>query len=144
MNCKSQCKPVVRKLNAYLDDELPEDKKKQISEHLSGCILCRQELDALRKVNSLLAEDREEFLPLSLRKKLIKIPEYSSQRRNRIKVTRAITPLPAAAAVLLTLISALFLGRTFLTYQKEEPGYESYQFAQDSFYTLWEEIAYER
>ncbi len=43
-------------LGAYYDGELPEARRQQVEEHLSGCPTCRAELEELRKLSSLLQE----------------------------------------------------------------------------------------
>ena len=49
-----KCKKVVRILPAYLDDELGAGVKKKVERHLKYCVLCRNELRALKESDRLL------------------------------------------------------------------------------------------
>ncbi len=49
-----KCKKVVKILPAYLDDELAAGVKKKVESHLRYCVLCRNELSALKESDRLL------------------------------------------------------------------------------------------
>jgi predicted anti-sigma-YlaC factor YlaD len=138
------CKEIYRKLNAYLDKELPAKEEKHITGHLLTCKSCRREFDSLQKLNTLLGERQTETISHSLLQKLEDIPAREGKISGINKAFGRFSLFPAAAAVLLTLFSALLLGRTYLsTGRYESTTTDSYQIAQESFYTLWEEIVNE-
>lgn len=51
---KHSCKKVRKKLIAFLNHQLEEDKAKEIEQHLSGCSSCRKEEEELRATWNLL------------------------------------------------------------------------------------------
>jgi len=145
MNDKVVCRRVIRKLNAFLDDELSSEDKKLLATHLLSCKSCRLEYNTLKKINEELQylQDEKHF-PLSLKMKLLDIPTKEKQKPSRKNIVRRYASLPAAAMILLTLFSALLLGKIYLDNTNESlTDYQNYQIAQESFYNLWEEIAYE-
>jgi anti-sigma factor RsiW len=48
-----QCNDVVELVTAYLDDELPEDVRAQVDEHLAGCDGCQNVLAQWRTIVAL-------------------------------------------------------------------------------------------
>ena len=50
------CRTVERKLNAFLDAELPAAERARVEAHLRECASCRQALDQLRRVAAALAQ----------------------------------------------------------------------------------------
>jgi anti-sigma factor RsiW len=48
-----QCNAVVELVTAYLDDELPEDVRAQVDEHLAGCDGCQNVLAQWRTIAAL-------------------------------------------------------------------------------------------
>jgi|GEM_PF-2365188 predicted anti-sigma-YlaC factor YlaD len=144
MKERRECKKIRVKINAYIDNELTAEEQKVVAGHILGCEYCRKEYDSLKRVNALLNEYHQEDLPQSLKNRLYSIPEQQGGFRKGYSVPRKLAVLPTAAAILLTLFSALFLGRTFLA-QTPDSAYldEDYQLAQSSFYDMWEMIGYE-
>jgi len=49
------CKKAKRKLNRYLDGELPVRDRDHVEQHLRGCLSCRNELERLRGVAGAMA-----------------------------------------------------------------------------------------
>lgn len=144
MKERLKCKRVLKRLNAFSDKELENYEAKQIAEHLISCESCRKELESLQSINRLLDKVQEIELSPSLQKRLALIPQTKPKRNSRFRTPVRVAPLPAAAAVLLTLFSAILLGRSFITIQESsETTYDSYSIAQESFYTIWEEISHE-
>lgn len=52
-------------LNAWLDDAITDEERRFVFGHLASCTACREELEALRLVKSLLSEFPEPALPRS-------------------------------------------------------------------------------
>jgi len=50
------CLTVKRKLNAFLDAEIPAAERARVEEHLRECASCRQALDRLRGIAATLAQ----------------------------------------------------------------------------------------
>jgi len=48
------CHHIIRQLSAFLDDELPEKKRRRVMEHLRACSGCETHLETLRRNNYLL------------------------------------------------------------------------------------------
>jgi len=48
-----ECKDFVEVMTAYLDDELPEDVRAQVDEHLGGCDGCQNVLAQWRTIVAL-------------------------------------------------------------------------------------------
>lgn len=58
-------KHVMELLNAYLDGELKGSHLQQVEVHLAECNLCREELEALARISSLVREvPAPEFMPV--------------------------------------------------------------------------------
>jgi anti-sigma factor RsiW len=56
--------PIFNKLDAYLDGELNQRDRTEVEAHLETCSMCREELDDLRQLSSLLkAAPQPEFTP---------------------------------------------------------------------------------
>ncbi|MBW6515539.1 MAG: zf-HC2 domain-containing protein [Candidatus Cloacimonetes bacterium] len=144
MKGKIKCKKVIQILNAFIDNELSREDKMLVAEHLLSCKSCRKEYDSLNRINELLFDFTTEPLPSTLRLKLLSIPQKEIKKTFRTNLLRRYISIPAAAAILLTLVSAITLG---LLYQNSNIGtqslYNDYQIAQQSFYTIWEGITYE-
>ena len=49
-----KCNEIREKLSLYLDDELNEDEKKLIDEHLESCHECKKEFEEYKKIISIL------------------------------------------------------------------------------------------
>ena len=144
MKDKKVCKKTVGKLNAFLDKELPQEEMVFFSEHLLSCAECRAEFDSIKQVNEMLSAYKPEPMPEIIRTKLLLIPQKERANGKVKTFIRRIAPVPAAAALLLTMFFSLILGRTFLNYQNELfADQDSYQLAQESFYTVWEDIGNE-
>jgi len=102
MNCKS----VQNRLSAYLDRELGGDELLQIRAHISSCRECRNEVDGLRALKSLLGgvscpeppEGLSERLTASMMKMRIEEP------RKSFRVSALMFASVAACSMLATLL----------------------------------------
>lgn len=142
MKEKRVCKTIIGKINAYLDKEFPEGDMKLVAEHLIICNGCRLEYESLKRVNEQLNLCRTEPIPLALLEKLSGIPfNQKSQSRG---FRQKFLPLPAAAAVLLTILSAVLLGTSYMANVNDRgENHDNLLIAQESLYNVWEEIAHE-
>jgi len=144
MRDQMKCRRVINQLNAFADKELSSEDMKLVTEHLLACQKCRKEHDYYLQINNILDSKQTGQLPLKLREKLVNIPRLENRKVIKINRIRRFSPVPAAAAILLTLFSAVLLGRSYLKISHNtQTGYENYQLAQESFYRIWEEITYE-
>ncbi len=144
MEERRRCKEIRPKISAYLDNELTVEEQIAVARHILSCEECRREHDSLKSIDTLLLDYHKEELPQSLKNRLYSIPEQREVIRKGYAVPGKLSALPTAAAILLTLFSALLLGRTFLAQSPDGNSlYENYQLAQSSFYDMWEVISYE-
>jgi anti-sigma factor (TIGR02949 family) len=66
-----ECDERLKKLNAMLDGELPDDLCRQLQEHLDDCPACRVVLDTLQQTIRLFEGQREvAALPVPFRERL--------------------------------------------------------------------------
>ncbi len=110
-----KCKKVVRILPAYLDDELAAGVKKKVERHLKYCVLCRNELSALKESDRLLdvwngIEPRKDFVGAIVSSIERESEEmswadrfYDSIVRNKYKLVTAGANLLILAIILLNL-----------------------------------------
>jgi anti-sigma factor RsiW len=122
------------RLSAFLDDEVSEEERTEISEHLKVCSSCRKEAGELSQVSELFTPVEDvQVSPYFLTRLKLRISEEkarSSVRWPFLKWIRELRferiPIPAATAALLVL--ALMLGSRLGTviYQErlEEPDVE--------------------
>jgi len=108
-----KCEKITNKLGAYLDDELDEQIRRQVEEHLRQCPACTAELQELRHLSRYLdmvpePEMRESFADDICEK-------ASEQRRLTGKIVpfallRDLTRLPNAAAAMAAIALGVLLG----------------------------------
>ena len=60
------CAKNRKRLNAYMDGELPERKRRNVERHLAHCSACRLELEGLRGLGPLLRHDEAPPVPAGL------------------------------------------------------------------------------
>ncbi|CAN5899213.1 hypothetical protein BH23ACT8_BH23ACT8_06000 [soil metagenome] len=85
------CHDVEPVLSAYLDGELDTTAPK-VRRHLDGCARCRDELDRLAAVRSLVRSMPVRRLPPTLRADL---PLYTSYRADHPRTSRKVSPYDA-------------------------------------------------
>jgi anti-sigma factor RsiW len=64
------CPRIVSLLSDYIDGRLPDDVRRDLEEHLSGCSDCTTFVGSLRSTVALLQSLNEEDLPEELRLRL--------------------------------------------------------------------------
>ena len=57
------CREVVDLLTEYLEDALPDDRRRRVEEHLAGCPDCPNHLEQLRQTIRLTGMVTEEQIP---------------------------------------------------------------------------------
>lgn len=98
------CRQVQRKLNAYLDAQVPADVSAGIERHLAGCPRCSAELARLRRLGELM--DQAPAMPVPL--------GFASSVRARAAGRQAVTAPSSSCAARRLLpvasVAALMLG----------------------------------
>jgi anti-sigma factor (TIGR02949 family) len=106
------CKQVQRRLNAYLDGELPAEMRQTLEAHLDGCSACAHEWAAHQKLRQLLDEPPTATVPegfARLVRERASRHAVSVRRRATPEVWRAY-PIPVRAAAMLALGAGLLVG----------------------------------
>jgi len=100
-------KKAFAKLGAFLDKELHSAISKEVAEHVSGCAVCRDELESMKKATrALLAVKHDTQADPYFRQKLYLKLEASA----KIKVPSfKWLPVPVALSVFVLIFSALML-----------------------------------
>jgi len=101
------CKQIEKFLSPYLENDLSQEKKTLVENHLKECPKCSELLSYIREAKNSLAEIPEIDISPSFMKKLYKIPK----KKKRFTLSfdflfkPALQPLLAAAMVLITVLS---------------------------------------
>ena len=99
---------VLESLSAYALSSLDEDEARQVSEHLTGCHMCRTELHAFQSVASQVALAAPEAIPSeNLRRRFVeRIGEIKSTRRQReeFRAPRRLIPIGGLIGALLIFV----------------------------------------
>ncbi len=141
MKTKEICTDIEKSLNAYIDGELTDTERESISSHLLSCRSCRDEYEQLLQVNYMLSEfDAPAFSP-HLQDRLKSISE--EKRQSLFRPLQYLKPLPVAASIIITIFAALFLGNNLNKTVETALHSDEQSFAQESLYTVWQEIHYE-
>ena len=77
MNCKS----VQSRLSSYIDGEVKGDESLAIRDHLSGCLVCREEHDGLRNLMTLMRSLNAPEPPTDLSERIIANCRASDPRK---------------------------------------------------------------
>lgn len=123
-----RCRKIARLLDSFLDGELPEEKRQEVIDHLEGCPVCRQRLEALQNVETLSrqltqAEPDEAywrtFLP-RLQDKITQTEKAPARRRIREAFGDLLTPpIPwvRIAGAVATAVLVFFVGRAVIHHE---------------------------
>lgn len=99
---------VLEALSAYVLSSLDEDEARQVSEHLTGCHICRTELNAFQNVANQVALAAPEAIPSeNLRRRFVeRIGEINSTRRQReeFRAPRRLIPMGGLIGALLIFV----------------------------------------
>ena len=129
-----KCK-YAKKLNAYIDGELPKNEFTKIQEHLKDCLHCQKVIREINKINTFLSDYKNEDVPETLNEKVLSsVMEHPINMRKTIFLRR-VSRLSIAASILLSLFSGIFLSN--ITFSNNTTLYAEnteIEFAQDSFY----------
>ncbi len=102
-----KCSRIERKLSAYLDGEMPEQKRAVISEHLKQCEGCRAKLSGFRAIADALdtIEDMEAppYFTTRLRQRL-------TEQKRTLPLLQRIRSLAVTAATTVAVVGSLFIG----------------------------------
>jgi anti-sigma factor RsiW len=110
-----RCSQVKRRLSAFLDGELPESKRRLVSEHLRVCESCRLESEELMCVAELLHPLEELEVPPDF---AAAVRERALQRDRTVpgssfleRMKHVTVPAAATAAICLSVLGGTVLGR---------------------------------
>ena len=110
------CSQVKKKLNAYLDGEISEKEQQSISEHITSCASCQQELEALKIVSQTLTDvDDVEVTPyfrMHLKNRLRDERTGGEKTFSFLEWIRKVTiPIAATALFVISIIAGGQMGR---------------------------------
>lgn len=99
----NQCEYSER-LSAYLDGELPDERRSELEQHLAGCRQCAAELETLRQMSGMLrAWDGPQLSPMAMRRLHQAVDRESFGRLRRLALSLSSL---AASLALATMIFA--------------------------------------
>jgi len=70
-----------KRLNAYMDGELPERIRREVERHLAGCPTCLLEFDELRGLEPLLRNDEVPPVPAGLSSRILAEAAFRQKRK---------------------------------------------------------------
>ena len=110
------CSQIRKKLSAFSDGEVSEEKKQLISEHLKSCELCRKELIALSHVSGALGiMDEVQVSPFFITRLKQRITEQEKERGIHLPfmewIKRVAIPVAATVFVFLSFLVGSNLGK---------------------------------
>ena len=124
------CKKVRKKLIAFLNHQLEEEKSKQVEQHLDSCPLCKKEAEELRLTWNLLDRYKiDEDFPDLLNGILERIEKEGEQVPLFQLFIERVTRIPAPALCLIIFLIGIppgaFLGKNlYLTLSSSYPHYQ--------------------
>lgn len=118
------CSRILKKLSAYVDNEVSEQERRVISEHLKTCPRCQAELEQLLQISrSLDTVEHVETPPYFVPHLKQKLADRQSERGIRFPfiewIKRATIPAFTAVCIVLALITGSSLGKTLYQTQVE-------------------------
>jgi hypothetical protein len=106
MNSDCRC---LSLMSQFIDDELPEEERSKLAEHIAQCETCTREIENLKKLRSTLALLGSD---LSAKQRILK--SLSSQKPKMAFAARSLmVPLPVAASIIL-LLGVSVIGNAYL------------------------------
>jgi hypothetical protein len=99
------CKQIEKFLSPYLENELSQEEKNLVENHLKKCPHCSGLLTYMKEIKNSLAEMPEIDISPSLRKKLYKISKKKFNSSFDFLLKPALQPILAASMVLITVVS---------------------------------------
>lgn len=109
-----KCSQVQNKLSAYIDGEISDKEKTFIEEHIRTCKKCSKELATLAELGTELNALGSMEVPVYFRTHVIQRikDEISIQIPIIEKIQRAVFPLAATAALVVSLLFGNYLGKS--------------------------------
>lgn len=99
------CKQIEKLLSPYLENDLSQEKKTLVENHIKKCPQCSELLSYVKEAKNSLAEMPEIDISPSFRKKLYKIPKKKFKLSFDFLLKPALQPVLAASMVLITVVS---------------------------------------
>lgn len=100
-----KCRQIEKFLSPYLENELNQEEKALVDNHMKKCHKCSGLLSYMREAKDSMAEIPEIDVSPSLMKRLYKIPNKKPKRSFHFLLKPSLQPMLAAATVLITVIS---------------------------------------
>ncbi|MFB0509408.1 MAG: zf-HC2 domain-containing protein [bacterium] len=122
MNKKIKCSQVKKKISAFLDREVSEEERFNISEHLKTCLHCQNDLAKLSQVSDFLnLMEAAAVSPYFMTRLKQRIAEAESKQVLRLPfyewVKRIAVPVGVAALFVISILGGNYLGQVL--YQRE-------------------------
>lgn len=106
-----ECKKVKAKLSAFMDNELKDNKRLKIEQHLTDCPLCMQEAKLLAQTWSALDVWERMEVPHNFETRFWqRVREREEKKLSIQKLIRSIVRIPVPAAAVIILVTGLILG----------------------------------
>jgi len=100
-----KCRQIEKFLSPYLENELNQEEKALVENHIEKCPKCSGLLSYMREAKDSMAKIPEIDVSPSFMKRLYKIPNKKPKRSFRFLLKPSLQPILAAATVLITVIS---------------------------------------
>lgn len=104
MKQKNECS-FMKKLNAYIAEELNKEEHKLVRMHISECHLCQNEIRALQQLDNFLSQYSEEEVPAGLNEKILNSVSTNSTN----PFIRKVISFSIAATVLISFMAGVVL-----------------------------------
>ena len=118
-----ECKKVKEKLSAFMDNELKDNERLKIDQHLADCPFCLQEAKLLAQTWSALEVWEKMEVPHNFETRFWqRVREREEKKLSIQKLIRSIVRIPVPAAAAIILVTGLILGNYFgnILYPKEK------------------------
>lgn len=99
-----RCEEAISLMSAYLEGELPEEKRLELEEHFSSCVSCARKFEELKRNQEFLSQEKDNVLkaPKNLIEGVLEqVRKEKENLRKKAKVLRA-----GLLGVLITLVTA--------------------------------------
>ena len=132
MSKKLDCK-IRKKLNAYLDNEIPENEYIEIKDHLLSCPECQAEIRELNRINEFLNDFQEEDVPIGVKTNIMNAVSEISE--SSIKTGLRISKLSIAASIAASFLFGLLFSN--ITFTSDTESDSEFSLGQESLYSYY-------
>ncbi len=142
MNKEKKCRKVMAKISSFIDNEVNGREKELINHHINNCPLCSKEYEDLAKLNNIFLQLHPVEVPEDVMCGLKILPVSYDKKIAKLRLHDRLRPLAVAASILLTIFSALTVGNRLIDARTSDNIPVEYQLAQESLFSLWQEVSY--